>query len=305
MDLSSDGISVIIGRVSTEDGKRILETLAALRAQENAPAHEVLIADRLSDAVTAAIRRDYSEVVLIPCAPGTPIPAMRTRALQQARGAYLAVTEDHCVPPRQWLAAIGEAFRNAPAGTVAVGGPIENGIHASSLDWATFLCEYSAWPPPLPSGRTTVLPGMNVAYRRDAIAAVGHEFLLTGFWETTAHPMLLARGGKLFLSDRMRIVHKKKFSFGLFARQRFLYSRYYAALRFEHRDPARRWLMCVASVALPPLVLVRIGRDALRKGLAPEFFRALPWLVVFATIWAAGEMVGYAAGAGDALARIE
>jgi hypothetical protein len=146
---------------------------------------------------------------------------------------------------------------------------------------------------------------MNVAYRRDAIAPVGRDVLAAGFWETTLHPKLLGAGGRFFLSNRMRIVHKKDFSFGLFARQRFLYSRYYAALRFTRQQVVHRWMMSVASLALPALILFRIGRDAVRRGHVGEFMRALPWLAVFATIWAAGEVAGYVAGPGDALERIE
>ena len=305
IDQQGGSVSVIIGRVSTEDGERILETLAALRAQQDGPAHEVLLTDRLSDAVSDTIRRDYPEVTLIPCSPSTPLSEMRSRALERAAGVLVAVTEDHCVPPHDWLAAIVEAFRGAPQGTVAVGGPIENGVRDSALDWATFLCEYSAWPSPLASGPTRALPGMNVAYRREAIAAVGREVLAAGFWETTLHPVFLGTGGKFFLSDRMRVVHKKKFSFGLFARQRFLYSRYYAALRFPREKVTRRWLMCAASPVLPALILFRIGRDAFRKRRMREFIWALPWLAVFAVIWTAGEMAGYVAGPGDALAKIE
>ena len=38
--------SVLIGRVSTEDSRRIVETLDALRAQERSLPYEVIIADR-------------------------------------------------------------------------------------------------------------------------------------------------------------------------------------------------------------------------------------------------------------------
>ncbi len=53
--------SILIGRVSTEDSSRIVETLDALRAQEGSPAYEVIIADRRLDAVTELIRAKYPE----------------------------------------------------------------------------------------------------------------------------------------------------------------------------------------------------------------------------------------------------
>ncbi len=298
-------VSIIMGRVSTEDGDRILETLAALEAQEEAPPYEVLIADRLGDHVSAAIAQRYPATILIPCASGTPLPEMRACGLHQAKGAYVAVTEDHCVPSPRWLKTIVDAFAAAPEDVVAVGGPIENGVHENSFDWATFLCEYAAWLPPLPPGASTALPGMNVAYRREAFRAIGGDRLAAGFWETTAHPEMLRNGGRFLVFDDMLMMHKKNFSLRLFARQRFIYSRYYASLRFERREIGHRALMCVASIALPALVLYRIGRATAQKKRTTEFVRASPWLALFALIWAAGEMVGYVAGSGGALAEIE
>jgi hypothetical protein len=298
--------SILIGRVSTEDSARILESLDALRAQEGALAYEVIIVDRRLDAITERIRADYPEAQTLPCAPGTALPEMRALALEKARGDFVAVTEDHCIPPSNWLASIYAAFQMAPAGTMAVGGAIVNGVCDRALDWATFLCEYSAFVGPVRDGPATSLPGMNVAYRRSALIALDPAVLRSGFWETTAHPLFLAKGYVLYLSDAVRIMHKKKFSFPLFAQQRFLYSRYYAGLRFTREQLAARWMMCVLTLGLPPLLLIRIARNVFgKKQLLTEFARALPYLTVFVLIWAAGEMVGYAAGPGDALSRIE
>ena len=298
--------SILIGRVSTEDSRRIVETLDALRAQEGSPAYEVIIADRRLDAVTELICAEYPEARVLPCAAGTSLPELRTLAFERARGDYIVITEDHCVPPKNWLASMFEAFRVAPEGTVAVGGAIENGVCDTALDWATFLCEYSAFVPPIRSGPATALPGMNVAYRRSAITELDRAILLRGFWETTVHPLLAQKGFVLYLSDEIRILHKKKFSFRLFAHQRFLYSRYYAGLRFTQGQLAARWAMCGLTLALPPLLLVRIVRNLLsKKRLLPQLVRALPFMMAFALIGACGEFVGYTRGPGDALSGIE
>src|SRR6266436_2195793 len=298
--------SILIGRVSTEDSSRIVETLDALRAQEGSPAYEVIIADRRLDAVTELICAKYPEACVLPCAAGTSLPELRTLAFEKAGGDYIVITEDHCVPPKNWLASIFEAFKVAPEGTVAVGGAIENGVCDTALDWATFLCEYSAFVPPIRSGPATTLPGMNVAYRRSAITELDRAILLRGFWETTVHPLLAQKGFVLYLSDEIRILHKKKFSFRLFAHQRFLYSRYYAGLRFTQGQLAARWAMCGLTLALPPLLLVRIVRNLMsKKQFLAQFARALPLMTVFVLIGACGEVVGYILGPGDALSRIE
>jgi len=296
----------LIGRVSTEDSARILETLNALRAQKGSQTYEVIIADRLCDAVTELLCVDYPEAQVIRCATETSLPELQALALVRARGNYVVLTEAHCVPADDWLASILEAFRVAPELTVAVGGRVENGVCDTALDWATFLCEYSTFVGPIRCGPARSLPGMNVAYLRSAITEIDRTVLLQGFWETTVHPIFAQKGLILYLSNSVLILHKKKFSFALFAYQRFLYSRYYAGLRFNRNQVAARWGMCALTFALPPLLLFRIARGLfMKKRLLPQFIRAFPYLAVFSLIWAWGEMVGYISGPGDALLRIE
>ena len=298
--------SILIGRVSTEDGDRVLELLDALRQQDGSPDYEVIVADRRLDRITELIRDNYPEVRLLLCAAGTPLPELRTRALGCAHSEYIVVTEDHCVPPRHWLASILKTFEAAPMETVAVGGPVENGVVDSALDWATFLCEYSAFVAPVPNGPTPSLPGMNVAYRRSALIKLGREVLIGGFWETTVHPLFTRKSLLLYQSDTIQIVLKKKFSFRLFIHQRFLYSRYYAGLRMCRSTLVARLVMSILTLGLPALLLLRIGRNLMtKKRLIPQFIRALPYLIIFVLIWACGELVGYLRGPGDALSRIE
>jgi hypothetical protein len=300
--------SVIVGRVSTEDRDRILELLRALRDQPGAPHHEIIIADRLQDEVSERIRTEFPEVHLFSCPAGTSLPELRTLALDRTRGDYLVVTEDHCVPAKDWLSAIASAFEAAPPTTAAVGGVVENGVCDSGLDWATFLCEYSAFMGPIVNGpaAAAAVPGMNVAYRRAAIDSADRELLRGGFWETTLHPLLAKKGMGFYLSDAITLRHKKKFSFQLFVAQRFVYSRYYAGIRFFPGQSAKRASMAALSLALPLLLLYRMARNVTSKGrLRPELVRALPYLTLFALIWAAGEAVGYLFGPGDALSKIE
>ena len=47
--------SILIGRVSTEDGERIIETLESLRNQDAPLTREVIVVDRLDDAVSKLV----------------------------------------------------------------------------------------------------------------------------------------------------------------------------------------------------------------------------------------------------------
>jgi len=298
--------SVLIGLVSTTDRGRILETLDSLRRQDGAHSYEVIIGDRRNDDISRKIEETYPDALLIPCPSHTALPELRTAALDRALGQYIVVTEDHCVPAGDWLDSIARAFRAAPAGTVAVGGCVENGVPDTALDWATFFCEYGSFLAPVTEGVCAHLPGMNVAYDRSALQNLDRSLLSGGFWETTVHPVLLKAGKTLVSSNSITVFHCKKFSFGLFARQRFIYSRYYAGLRFGRGQRMRNVIAFAATPLLPVLLLYRMFRQIRAKNrFRAELISALPWLATFVLIWALGEMVGYALGAGDARTRIE
>ena len=299
-------VSVLIGLVSTEDCDRIFETLESLSSKQSFYACEVIVADRRNDRISAAIADRFPNAYLVQCAPYTTLPELRTIALERSTGDIVAVMEDHCVPAEDWLKEIDIAFTEAPPGTVAVGGCVENAVRNSGLDWATFICEYSFFSPPVEEGETRVLPGMNVAYRRQALAGVPRDAFTSGFWETTVHPLLLQHGGRFFSRNAIKMYHCKKFSLSLFASQRYVYSRYFGGIRFARNQWLRRWVAAAASLFLPAVLLFRMWVQATgAKRLNREFTAAMPTLLLFIVIWSVGEMVGYLFGAGDALAKIE
>jgi hypothetical protein len=298
--------SVLIGRVSKLEAARIVDTLIALREQSPAVGHEVIVADRLDDTVSRRIERDFPDVRLLRFPPETSLPALRTEALVAARGRYTVVTEDHCVPARDWLAQIVSAFAREEADVVAVGGTVVNGLAQRWLDRATFQCEYGNYLPPRKSGPDTDLPGMNVAYVRQRLLALDRKALVGGFWETTIHPALLRQHARLVFANGVRVAHCKHFGLTEFLEQRFLYSRYYAGNRFGQVAWARRVAALLFSPLLPILLLWRFQRSALRRcRYWDEFISLAPLLTLFALVWAIGEMAGYTLGPGDALARLE
>lgn len=298
-------VAVVIGLVSTEDRARILETLQALSEGQGSLACEVVLVDRRRDDVSARVRERFPQVRIVECDSSTTLPEMRTIAFEQTRAPVVAVTEDHCVPAQGWLGEIVAAFAASDEGLAAVGGVVENGVKDTGFDWATYLCEYSAFSAPVAEGATHVLPGMNVAYRRSVLEAAPREVLTSGFWETTLHPRLVAEGKTLLSRNSLKMYHCKKFSAGLFFQQRYVYSRYYAGLRFSPQQRPRRLFAALASLALPPLLFARMVYAAMHKNLTPQFLRAAPALAALVVVWSVGEIWGYLFGPGDALARIE
>ena len=299
------GIAVVLGRVSTEDTDRVIETIEALDAAVSGEACEIVIADRLQDKLTDRIRRDYPHVKLIDCPSDMALPEMRTLAFEASSAPIVAVTEDHCVPTLAWAKTITAAFEESGPELVAVGGSVVNGVTETGLDWATYLCEYSFFSPPVVQGDSAILPGMNVAYRRSALEKLPRQLLTSGFWETTVHPVLLQNGGRFRSLNELVMLHKKRFSWRLFASQRFIYSRYFGGLRFGNSALPIRIAASLATLALPPLLLMRAITATRKKGLGREMLRASPYLVPLYFIWAVGESVGVLRGTGNALAMIE
>lgn len=298
--------SVLIALVSRRETHRVLELLAALGMQEPAVAHEVIIADRLNNDASLRVAEQFPQVRRIACAPETSLPGLRTAALEEARGRLVIVTEDHCVPRANWLSEIVQTFARAPSDVAAIGGAVVNGLPTRWLDRATFVCEYGKYEPPCEEGPSKDVPGMNIAYVRQQLLAFDRRLLTSGFWETTVHPVLLQRGWRLLSSNAIQVEHRKHFGLMEFLHQRFLYSRYYAGRRFEFAAWGKRLAACALSPLLPPLLLWRFHRQAVRRpGYVRNFVAIAPLLTLFALVWCAGETMGYASGPGDALRKLE
>lgn len=275
--------------------------LDAVRRQDRGIVLEVLVVDRLGGAVADTVRFRYPSVRLLPVAAGATIPLMRHHAFLEATGEFVAVIEDHVIVPPGWGRRLVDELR---AGHDVVGGPVENAATGRLLDWATFLCEYSACMPPLPAGPAGWLPGNNIGYRRvtlDRYRAVTAE----GKWENRLHDAMRADGVELMCDPGLTVGHKKHFGFGEYLSQRYLYSRSYAGARVREAPLARKLALGAAAFLLPPLLLLRIQRALASKGVAPGMrLKTLPLIAVFVMSWGLGEVIGSWFGAGDSLARV-
>lgn len=277
-----------------------------MRRQNPPVRHEIIVADRLNDEISARVAADFPEVTLIPCARESTLPALRAVALASAKGTYVVVTEDHCVPADDWLAEIVAAFRRASGDIAGVGGVVVNGLRVRWLDRATFQCEYGKYVPPVADGPSDDAPGMNVGYLREHLAPIDPALLCMGFWESGVHAALRRRGLTFQSSDRVRVTHKKHFGFLEFVQQRFWYSRHFAGNRFPANSAGRRALAFALTPVLPIILLWRFHSAAIRRpAYIGEFAALLPLLTIFALVWAIGEMVGYLFGPGDALRKLE
>jgi hypothetical protein len=291
-------LDVIVPSVNSYDDLTLC--LAALAAQEGVTVRTIVV-DRLGEELRAAVRRDYPAVTLVPVRPDMAIPEMRALGIAETQAPAVGVIEDHVIVPRDWARRMLDALAE---GHDVVGGSIENAATERHVDWAAFLCEYSASLPPLPSGPSQGVPGNNVVYRRDVLMRY-QDVLAQHKWENVLHDAMRADGVELIMRPDIVVGHKMHYTVWLYLSQRFLYSRSFAGGRVEGAPLSRRLAMGLAAFALPPLMMWRTVKRIIskRKHLG-HLLRSIPLLSLFVTSWGAGEVVGYWFGPGKSLSKV-
>jgi glycosyltransferase involved in cell wall biosynthesis len=301
MNSSSPTVSVVIA--SGAGGDFLPRCLDSLRAQAEEQGAEVLVVDRCGGETAARIRRDYPFVTVIPAGgePRPSVPQLRKIGALRARADIVAIIEEHCVAPPNWLATIREAMRPDDA---AISGPILDNNFRRVRDWVVYFSEYNNYLPPWPDGERSTLSGANIAYRRDLL--VRHQDVLeTGYWEVVLHP-LLAQDGKLRAVCAMGIHHTGPFDYLYYLEQRYLLSRVWGGTQKDRVSPLKRLIYLVAAPAFPALLLARTAQRVFSKGRRiGRFLQAIPLMVPVACVYVWGEWLGYLSGPGDALERVE
>ncbi|MGQ0720450.1 MAG: glycosyltransferase [Candidatus Eiseniibacteriota bacterium] len=293
---------VSVVTASGAGGEFLFRCLASLRAQATEHGSEVIVVDRVGGATRERLRRDFGWVTLIEAQGSRPsVPELRLAGARRAKSEIVAVLEEHCTAPAGWLAAIREGFQ---PGDAACGGPILDDDFRRVRDWVVYFSEYHNYLPPWPEGERYLLNGANIAYRREAL--LKHEAHLgTGYWEVVLHPRLVKDGCFRSL-PKMGAHHTGPFDFGYYIEQRYLLSRVWGGTQRAIVSPVKRFVYLVAAPLFPFLLLARIASRVFASGhRVVKFLTALPLLVpvAFAYVW--GEWLGYLAGPGDALQRVE
>ena len=228
----------------------------------------------------------------------------KAAGVYEARSPLVAFVEDHAYPEAGWAEALIRAHRE---GWTAVGPVVCNANPRGIVSWATYLTAYGRWGEPAVAGEVDDLPGQKGSYRRSALMSYGSELEEMIEVPTILHWDLRARGHGLYWEPSARIHHLHPSLLSSYVQEQFHASRLFAAARAHYgRWSWSRRLLYTARASLIPLVrLWRALRQIHRRGRSRELLpRILPVLFVGTSVEGAGEMVGYALGAGDAPRRI-
>lgn len=294
--MTAPALSVVVASVNGLP--YLVDCLEALEA--HAPEAEVIVADWTDEPTRRLVRERFPHVTLLSFDEPMAVPELRAEGIFAAQAPYVAVIEDHCNVREDWVDRLVAAHGQ---GRSVVGGSIRNWPHRRVRDWAAFFCEYSRYLEPARAGEVDDLPGMNVSYDRRALDAID-DLLRAGKWESWLHARLLERGVTLWCEPAAVLDHAKDFGFREFLSQRYHYSRSYAGMR-RNELGAKRMLFALGSPLLVPLLYARIARDVLaRRRHRRELALATPLILLYTSVWAGGEAIGYAFGGGRSLLRV-
>ncbi len=299
MSQDSPRISVVIA--SLVGAPFIDECLDSLQVQAAECGAEVIVVACGDAAYAARIQQKFPWVRVIHRQERETIPDLRRRGVLEASGSLIAIIEEHCLAAPDWLRTAMEAHAGGKYGVV--GGPVVDHAYGRLRDWVVYFCEYNGYLPPWQDGETFNLGSANIAYSRELL--MRYEGLLqAGYWEAGLHPKLIADGIKFRSVPGMVVFHRGPFDYGYYLQQRYWFSRAFAGAR--KMPMSRKLAYFVASPLLPFLLLARMAQRVVRQRCrVGKFAQALPLFIPVLLVYVAGECVGYLAGPGDALLKVE
>ena len=284
---------VSVAIVAISSARCTAACLDAIEAQEGAAEFETLVSydPAFEGYDELAIR--YPWVRFVRPAEGATPGQIASLAMRDARGEYILMTEDHCIPAPNWVAEMAGAYRE---GMAAVGGRVEAFPGGGPFDVAFYLVDFFKYGNPLQSGESETVTIANVLYRKSYLGQI-EEVWRDGFLEPEVNAALRARFGKLQLHAPSETRMNRRVSLYDGCRERYAFGRLFGAARVQHISWAMRFFFVLTSPLLPVILFARMLRRAL---LSAERFRgfcyALVPLVAMLVFWSWGEWLGYVTG---------
>ncbi len=292
--MSDPQLSVIV--ITPDNYQTVRQTLAHLRAQTARDQLELVIVAPQPEPVAG----DFRWIKFVPFTGMASTAAARAAGVRAATAPVVAFVEEHAFPQPDWAAALIEAHRQPYAG---IGPAICNANPATLTSWANLIIEYAPWLDPVPGGPAALIPGHNSSYKRAVLLEYGDRLEAMLDAESVLHWDLQGRGQSLAMAPAAKTAHFNFSVIGSSVPLRFNGGRLFAAARCRQWPLAKRILYIVASPLIPVVRLAKLIREMAKPGRRLPW-RVLPLMFVALVIDGAGELIGYLAGAGDAMRRL-
>jgi cellulose synthase/poly-beta-1,6-N-acetylglucosamine synthase-like glycosyltransferase len=131
---------------------------------------DTTVVDSDSDPLVLSVVGSFPDVRLVRSERNLNAGSARNLGAEHARGELLAFLDADCIPSREWLNAAYEALAD---GAQMVGGPVLDALPDNPIPVADNFLQFTEFSPGRPEGRVDLLPGCNLALRREAFEAVG------------------------------------------------------------------------------------------------------------------------------------
>jgi len=259
------------------------KTVESIRRQSFSDFELIVVNDGSSDATDEYLSGFISQSTITYIKQPNYGPARaRNAGIHEAKGTYVAFTDDDCIVPPDWLKKLHNTL--SAGGIDFVGGAVRNSvknIFAETGQTMTnhFVSSLSAKDPSTP-----FLTSNNVAYRLAALRSAGgfdERFTRAGGEERALHLKILDGGGKsAFLGD-CTVDHAHPFTFSNFMRQQFNYGRgAFLLYRVVGRELSKAPESIPAGVYLS--LFPRLFRSGIFRGLAMSVLYLVAELAVTA-----------------------
>lgn len=232
---------------------------------------------------------------IVPCAPGSTVPAMRLAGVRAATAPLIALIEDFCTPVEGWADALLEARGRVDA--AVLGGPVGR-REGRVTDWALTFAEYGRFFRREPEGEVADLPSINIAYDAARLRAA-LPLDAEGLFEVQLHARLRARGERFWRLPGALMFDENNRPLATAARAQYHHGRLFGGERVQGRGLFSRFVRCAIAPAVPVVLLRRIAREVAAAGHMADLWRALPALLLLLGAWSAGEAIGSLFGKGQ------
>jgi len=283
--------SVIVA--SFRPGSLIHRCVRSLLTQEDA-SPSIIVVDSSGDETAAQLRAAFPTISVIDLPHQTPQSIARRIGIEHARTPFIAITDQDCEVPSNWLQQL--LFHHAQAHYDAVGGSIANGTPESAVGTASYLIEFNEFLPDGEPHLTQMIPHCNICFRREVFdsygpfieAPPGAEDLLYNFW-------LSQNGGRLFFDPAIAVRHLNRTDFRSFLRHQWLLG--FGSAMARRAAPLSGQIFIrfpFLSYGLPFVRLFRTMSRLLRshRFIFLRYLRLLPVLLPGYLRWASGFRAG-------------
>ncbi len=268
--------------------------LTALLAQQGIGRLEIVVVDSSGDGTAARLQRDFPQVTVIPLQRQTHQSLARSIGIAQTRAPFIAITDQDCIVPPDWLARLLAWHRRGDY--AAVGGAIGNGTPDSLIGTATYLIEFNEYLPGGEARVVSMIPHCNICFRREIFTVVGPFVAVPPGAEDLVYNFLLTRRGYRLLYDpNIVVTHLNRTAFSAFLRHQWVLG---FGSAIGRRTVALTGQVLVRHPSLAyALPLVRLARTAARllvrrKSAFLRYLLLLPILLPGYIVWTAGFLAG-------------